>query len=316
LRWLIPGRVAAARDENDLDASINTILLIGRDAFGRRPDGRWKIGRPISCPARPRLFDVQSIVDLLRYEWKMQRVVAIIGRPPSVADLYVECLGAAHGLPGAPRHRVARWYARALARDGEARIRRREARGHPLLRASLVHTTSTDALPAIVETGVLKSPALLRKGKRTASIGAKMFKEPADYADYVMFGWPTRIGGEMVVNSRRLGHFYGDRKDDNYIPGVRLYFSRERLESDAKVVFDGIHALKIRGQVPLAENLLAVATADTRAAAVSKALRVPVLRPRSRTPQRYVAESNRLFVRTMARRAGHHRVPKGIRCVA
>ena len=243
------------------------------------------------------------MVDFLRYEHDVGRVVAIIARPSWLAQLCVECLAVAERSKGRRRHHLARQYERALRRDGEARIRRRGAKGSGLLRWVLLHTTSVDAMPSIVRDGALRSTASMTGA--APAVGAIVLKEPDDYAEYVMFnepgGFRGGINGEIVVNSRRIGEFWSHERarEGDYVPGVRMYFSRRRLESHPAVCYDGVHGLKIRDRLELAGNLLAVATADTRIGELCRALRVPVLRAKGKTPEQYVADADRSFVRAM-----------------
>jgi len=243
------------------------------------------------------------VVDFLRYEHDVGRVVAIIARPSWLAQLCVECLAVAERSKGRRRHHLARQYERALRRDGEARIRRRGAKGSGLLRKTLVHTTSVDAMPGILRDGALRSTASMTGG--ALAIGAIILKEPDDYAEYVMFnspgGFRGGINGEIVVNSRRIGEFWSHERagKGDYVPGVRMYFSRPRLESHPAVCYDGVHGLKIRDRLELVGNLLAIATADGKVAGACNGLHVPVLRAKGKTPEHYVADADRSFVRAM-----------------
>jgi hypothetical protein len=308
LRWLIPGRVAAADDASELHAAIDTVLLLGRaapcPAYGRSASGNFVVDRPLRRADRPALWEVQLVVDFLRYEHKVGRVVAIIAKPLSLADLCVECLTVADGTRK-PSRPLAKRYVRALTREGERRIRRRGCSARGLLRKTLVHTAPMDAMPSILRDGALVSTASMTGGP--TSIGAAIFREPDDYAEYVMFsspgGFRGGISGEIVVNSRRIGEFwsYERAREGDYVPGVRMYFSRLRLEDHPAVCFDGVHGLKIRLRLDLAGNLLAVATGDASTAERCRSLRVPVLQSTARTPEEYVAESDRLFVASLGR---------------
>jgi hypothetical protein len=318
LNWLIRGRVAVADDISHLPAPINTALLLGcaarGPAMGRSASGHWIMDHQLRRASRPALHEIQRVVDFLRYEHEVGRVVAIVARPAWLAQLCVECLAVAEKSAGRRKHPLAAQYERALRRDGEERIRRRGVKVSGMLGRVLVHTTSVDAMPGIVRDGALRSTASMTGG--APSIGAIFFKEPDDYAEYVMLnspgGFRGGINGEIVVNSRRIGEFWSHERarDGDYVPGVRMYFSRRRLESHPAVCYDGVHGLKIRGWLDLVESLLAIATADRRAAQLCRSLHVPVLHAKGKTPERYVAEADRLFVAAVKER-GEPRAASG-----
>ena len=158
-------------------------------------------------------------------------------------------------------------------------------------------------MPGIVRDGAMRSTASMTGG--APPIGAIILKEPDDYAEYVMFnspgGFRGGINGEIVVNSRRVGEFWSHERarEGDYVAGVRMYFSRRRLESHPAACYDGVHGLKIRDRLELAGNLLAIATADGKVAGACNGLRVPVLRAKGKTPEQYVADADRSFVRAM-----------------
>ena len=302
VEWLIPGRVASANGVDEADDSVQTVLLLGRAArapsYGRSPSGHFVVDRPLRRAEHPGLHEIQSFVDFLRYEDAARRVVAIVAKPAFLAQVCVECLSVAEGGAIPQTQALTRHYAQALARDGAHSLRRRAGRLRGVRRTTLIHTTSAEAMPSIIRDGALKSPPLLGQG---AALGAILFKEPDDYADYVMFnsfgGYRGGITGEIVVNSRRVGEFWHpDRAAaGDYVPGVRLYFSRARLERDPRATFDGVHGLKIRGQLELGGYLIGVATADADVAQAAEALGMPVLRARANTPEQFVEKSDQLF---------------------
>jgi hypothetical protein len=306
VEWLIPGRVAPATDMAEVDDWAHTVWLLGRaaraPAYGRNSRGHFVVDRPLPRADRPGLHEIQSFVDFLRYEHAARRVVAIVAQPTLLAQVCVECLSVAEGWTMPQTQALTRHYAQALARDGEHGLRQRAGRLRGVLRRTLIHTTSAEAVPSIIRDGALKSSPLLRQGP---AVGAIFFKEPEDYADYVMFksfgGYRGGITGEIVVNSRRVGEFWHpDRAaGGDYVPGVRLYFSRPRLECHPRVAFDGVHNLKVRGQLELAGHLMAVSTADSDVAGAATVLGVPVLQARADTPEQFVAKSDQLFLEAM-----------------
>ncbi len=304
MRWLIPGRVAAATEAEELPPSITTALRLGRAApvrfVGRNPGGPWRIGLPLRDASRPSLQEMQNVVDLLRYERAMGRAVALISRPHWLTGLVVECLALAEGTRRRPVCRRAAWYAAARRRDGEMALRRRGGTDHPFLRKTLVHTTTAEAMSSVISSGALLSAAARRAGAGGRSLGGILLGEPEDYDDYVMFSPPSGIGGEMVANSQRLNRLWDPSELADYLPGVRLYLNRPALELLPGTTFDGAHVLKVRGEVALAGALLAVASADAAVLTACVSLGVHLLRAKPKAPEGYVSESNRLVVDAMA----------------
>jgi hypothetical protein len=300
MRWLIPGRVAGAAEGDELPPSIATVVRLGRASplrlVGRNPGGPWRIGLPLRSASRPSLQEVQNVVDLLRYEGAMGRAVALISRPGWLTALAVECLALAEGRRRRPTCRRAAWYAVARRRDGEMALRRRGGTDHPLLRRTLVHTTTAEAMALVVSSGALLSAAARRGRAGGRGLGGVLLGEPVDYDDYVMFGPPSAIGGELVANSQRLNRLWDPSALDDYLPGVRLYFHRATLERLPGATFDGVHVLKVRGKVPLAGGLLAVASADAAVLTMCASLGGRLIRAKGKVPQDYVCESNRLLV--------------------
>ena len=127
----------------------------------------------------------------------------------------------------------------------------------------LVHSTDLDAWRMIRECGELRSLGRLqREGWQIAALGMTMLKEPDDYAEYVMFGCPGRIGPEHVVASRKRGEIF-TYEDVPYTPGVRLYFDGDRIIDDGLAVYDGVHILKVHDHIPLEPYLVRAVTAAT-----------------------------------------------------
>ena len=307
MRWLLAQRVATATSPVELDDSIRTILFLGRTAkhhfVGRSAGGHWTIGRPLHQPARPALWEVQGIVDLLSYEIRMGRPVAIIANPEWLADTAAECLAVSEGAACRRRSQLAAHYGAALWRDGPHRLRRRGREGHHKLRRLAVHTTSPEALPDIVRTRELLSRNLLRKKHRAhRSSSEALLREPPDYADYVILGSAAGTAGEIVINSHRLGRFFGEEDADYYVPGVRMFFDRRSLECHPSATFDGVHLLKIKDRLALGEALLAIAVSEQTLVSLCQQLGTALLCAEARTPSEYVAGTNDLVIRALRRR--------------
>ena len=76
--------------------------------------------------------------------------------------------------------------------------------------------------------------------------------DPADYFEYVMFGWGNCQGGDRLVMERELGRF-PDEEDlsVHFRPGVRFYFRYDELEEHPGRVFDGVLPMKVKDEVIL-----------------------------------------------------------------
>lgn len=123
----------------------------------------------------------------------------------------------------------------------------------------LVHSTTEELWEKIKETGALLSPSELKKRQIAVhEIGLKELLEPKDYSEYIMLDILNGCG-EIVVNSRQLGHICLD-SNIPYKPGVRLYFDAHRIIKDGLAARDGLHVLKVKNELPLNKYLENVVT--------------------------------------------------------
>lgn len=120
----------------------------------------------------------------------------------------------------------------------------------------LVHSTSLQAWEMIKTDGELRSLARLRgEGLDARGVGLAEFREPDDYAEYVMFSRHDHIAAEHVVASQAAGKMITE-EDAPYQPGVRLYFDAHRIILDGLAVRDGLHVLKVHDHLPLNPYLI------------------------------------------------------------
>jgi hypothetical protein len=121
----------------------------------------------------------------------------------------------------------------------------------------LVHSTRAEAWPAIRECGELRAAA--QQGESRLGVGQVAdFREPDDYAEYVMLGTVDSTASEAVVASRAAGRMVLD-PDIPYAPGLRLYFDAHAIIRDGRATRDGLHPLKIRERLPLVPYLVCAA---------------------------------------------------------
>lgn len=125
----------------------------------------------------------------------------------------------------------------------------------------MVHSTSRLTWECIKKDKSLLSPNMLKaEGREIMEIGLKPMLEPSDYSDYIMLDVLDGCG-ELVVNSRQLGYVCTD-PNALYTPGIRLYFDVRKMIQDKIVIRDGLHLLKVKDRLPLADYLTATISAE------------------------------------------------------
>ena len=126
----------------------------------------------------------------------------------------------------------------------------------------IVHSTSLEAWERIRTCGELRSLARLRgEGIDARGVGLSEFREPDDYAEYVMLCRYDHIAAEHVVASQVAGRVITE-EDTPYEPGVRLYFDARRIILDGLAVRDGLHILKVHDHLPLERYLVATISVE------------------------------------------------------
>ena len=120
----------------------------------------------------------------------------------------------------------------------------------------VVHSTTLTAWSDIHREGMLKSLTLLHKeGKQIGGLGVKELGDPPEYADYIAFGPFDSFGPELVVASHGKGRIISD-PNQQYEPGVRLYFDNHKIIRDGFIVRDGLHAAKVETSIALKPYLV------------------------------------------------------------
>lgn len=151
----------------------------------------------------------------------------------------------------------------------------------------MVHSSTKELWKSIKETGSLLSPSELKERHiEVKEIGLKALMEPKDYSEYIMLDVLNGCG-EIVVNSRQLGHVCTD-PNASYNPGIRLYFDAHRIIEDGLATRDGLHLLKVKKELPLERYLVGVIEKD-------------LLEPKDVwTPTTYTEAANNYFLNTIA----------------
>lgn len=82
------------------------------------------------------------------------------------------------------------------------------------------------------------------------------YYDPADYFEYIMFGWGDHLVGDYVVLSENWPS-EEDLINGNFNAGVRFYFRYEDMVQHPGHVFDGFHAIKVKDEIILSDYLYA-----------------------------------------------------------
>lgn len=82
------------------------------------------------------------------------------------------------------------------------------------------------------------------------------WEDPADFYEYVMFGWGTHLVGDYVVLSENFPN-EEDFIKGNFDAGVRFYIRYEDIIKHEGHIFDGYHPLKVKDEVKLSDYLFA-----------------------------------------------------------
>lgn len=111
---------------------------------------------------------------------------------------------------------------------------------------------------------ILKSGKLLSLTKVCGKTGEEIhnekqgthFCDPADYYEYIMFGWGADPVGDYVVLSMNFPS-QEELEQGQYDAGIRFYFKYEELLHHPNRMFDGYHAIKIKEELDLHDYLYA-----------------------------------------------------------
>ncbi|MDD4774483.1 MAG: hypothetical protein PHZ09_12920 [Eubacteriales bacterium] len=126
------------------------------------------------------------------------------------------------------------------------------------------HATDAGAAQKILAGGRLLS-AINVYGKTGEALALERreggWYDPADYFEYIMFGWGDHLVGDYVVLSE---NFPGeeDLLKGNFNAGVRFYFRFNDIIKHPGHRFDGYHAVKIKDEIMLSDYLHACAAPE------------------------------------------------------
>lgn len=121
------------------------------------------------------------------------------------------------------------------------------------------HATDVQAAIQILSSGKLLS--LTRVCGKTGTeihnekVGTR-YCDPADYYEYIMFGWGSDPVGDYVVLSMNFPS-QEELEQGLFDAGIRFYFKYEDLLHHPGHMFDGYHAIKIKNELSLFDYLFA-----------------------------------------------------------
>ncbi len=121
------------------------------------------------------------------------------------------------------------------------------------------HATDVKAAKKIVSGGKLLSATEVY-GKTGEELAFERrdceWRDPADFYEYIMFGWGTHPVGDYVVLSEKFPS-EDDLQKGNFEAGVRFYFKYADILKHKGHIFDGYHPIKVKKEVILSEYLFA-----------------------------------------------------------
>ncbi len=202
-------------------------------------NGDWYYRHAVR-PEGPSPVDYQAVVDFLGYERAHGRMVTVVADPPLAGwDQWRPPLARPH--PGL--------YPKQCCSDVYG-----EGCGGRLV----CHGTTAETAGRILRHGALV-PATERTGRSGVELArGRTWGEPADYFEYVMFANGSCTAPEAVAYSHQLKRdLVPTDLTPGYPPAVRFYFDWTQLAYRADAGFDGVHPVKIAGQVPLVPTLVA-----------------------------------------------------------
>ena len=239
------------------------------------PDGVWRYRHAVWRDG-PTEMDHQAVRDFLDYEQVHGRAVTVD------ADPALSAWGTWASAPQRPPAGSCPIQCCSHVYDSGC--------GAPLL----CHGTPSDAVGEILRRGVLWS-STKRTGRSAVELAAaSTWGEPPDYFDYVMFANGRCTAPEAVAQTRLLGQDLTPADlGRGYQPAARLYFRWAVLAALPDVAFDGVHPIKIRTELPLADTLLAVVVPEGTLGHVPRqfAERVVVLPASELTPDEWATQA-------------------------
>jgi len=122
------------------------------------------------------------------------------------------------------------------------------------------HATSLGSAKKILASGRLLSAVnVYEKTAEQLAYEKKdsLWNDPADYFEYIMFGWGNDPVGDYVVMSEVETDDMEEEFKTGKHTGVRFYFRYADLEKHPGQIADGYHAIKVKDEIVLKDYLFA-----------------------------------------------------------
>jgi hypothetical protein len=203
-------------------------------------DGEWRYRHATRLDG-PTVLDHQALADFLAYETGHGRHVDVVAEP-TLSGWDTWPVPASRPHPG----EFATQCCTHVYADGCA--------------AGLVcHGAPAAAAAGILADGMLR-PATAVTGRTARDLAAaSTWGDPADYFEHVMLANGRCTAPEAVACSRVLGRdLTPPDLRPGYPPAVRFYFDWPTLAARPDARFDGVHPVKIHGDLRLRDVLVAV----------------------------------------------------------
>lgn len=120
------------------------------------------------------------------------------------------------------------------------------------------HTATIENAKSILTCGKILSAvkAFHMTGDELTKNDRNAAGDTADYFDYVMFAWGNCQAGDRLVMERTLKRDPNEVDlNEGFTPGVRFYFTYEKIITHPNYTFDGYHCAKIKDEIVLSDYL-------------------------------------------------------------
>lgn len=190
-------------------------------------------------------WEIQSVLDFIRYEEKNGRSCRIEAEDGILLRIEEYKRSDAHRIdpPGIIRECTACPKYKGCMTD------------------LVCHTSPLENAVTIMDCGCLLSPVLSRRltAPELKAESRNAANDPEDYFDYIMFAWGNCQAGDRLVMERKLGRFPNDEDLSKWFtPGVRFFFSYDKLIQHPDATFEGVLPLKVKNRIVLKDWVWAI----------------------------------------------------------
>jgi hypothetical protein len=223
-----------------VDASLLELVVGGLPYPHGAASGEWRVRHAIR-PEGVTELDRQVVADFVGYERAHGRTVGVVA-DPALSDW-------------------ASWRPPPIRpRPGAHATQCCTHAYHEGCGAGLVcHGAPATVAPEILAQRVLRSAAVTTRRHPGDLSEHSTWGEPPDYFEYVMLANGKCTAPEAVALSRVVGRdLVPSDLAAGYRPAVRFYFEWDALATRPDAAFDGVHPVKIRGELPLDDLVVAV----------------------------------------------------------